>query len=134
TTSVGSIEAKNASENSFGDDIIVSTDPPYYDNIGYADLSDFFYVRLRHTLRNIHPALFRRVLTPKREELVATPYRHGSKEEAESFFLNGMKLALRGVAEATQNGAAVVYYAFKQSETGEDGVTSAGWSTFLQAV
>ena len=72
---------------------IFSTDPPYYDNIGYADLSDFFYVWLRRTLKSIHPELFRRVVTPKAEELVATPYRHGGKDKAEAFFLDGMKKA-----------------------------------------
>lgn len=129
----GRIEQKNAIENGFGEHLLISTDPPYYDNIGYADLSDFFYVRLRHTLRDIHPELFRRVLTPKNEELIATPYRHGGKEEAEGFFLNGMKLALRGVAQAADHFPAAIYYAFKQSEADEDGITSPGWSTFLQA-
>ena len=69
---------------------VVSTDPPYYDNIGYADLSDFFYVWLRRSLKPVFPDLFATLAVPKAEELVATPYRHGSKEKAEAFFLDGM--------------------------------------------
>ena len=68
-------------------DRVVSTDPPYYDNIGYADLSDFFYVWLRRSLKSVFPDLFATLAVPKAEELVATPYRHGSKEKAEAFFL-----------------------------------------------
>jgi putative DNA methylase len=78
--------------------------------------------------------LFRRVVSPKAEELVATPYRHGGKENAEAFFLNGMKKALVGIASATADAPATIYYAFKQSELSQDGVTSAGWASFLQAV
>ena len=74
---------------------IVSTDPPYYDNIGYADLSDFFYVWLRRSLRLVFPELFATMSVPKEEELVATPYRHGGKEKAEQFFLAGMTQAMR---------------------------------------
>jgi putative DNA methylase len=114
--------------------VAISTDPPYYDNIGYADLSDFFYVWLRRTLQSLHPDLFRRVVTPKSNELVATPYRHGGREQAEKFFLEGMKVALTRIANATSLIPTAVYYAFKQSEVAEDGVTSAGWATFLQAM
>ena len=114
--------------------VVISTDPPYYDNIGYADLSDFFYVWLRRTCQSLHPDLFRRVLTPKVDELVATPYRHGGREQAEKFFLEGMKVALTRISDATLQSPTTVYYAFKQSEVSEDGVTSAGWATFLQAV
>jgi putative DNA methylase len=131
---VGSIENKDASKNAFPSPAIFSTDPPYYDNIGYADLSDFFYVWLRRTLKGVHPDLFRRVVSPKAEELVATPYRHGGKDNAEAFFLNGMKTALAGIATATADAPATIYYAFKQSELSEEGVTSAGWASFLQAV
>src|SRR5690606_23924285 len=77
---------------------VVSTDPPYYDNIGYADLSDFFYVWMRRNLRETFPSLFATVAVPKDEELVATPYRHGNKEGAEKFFLDGMTDAMRNVA------------------------------------
>ena len=80
---------------------VVSTDPPYFDNVGYADLSDFFYIWLRRSLRSVFPDLFATVAAPKAEELVATPYRHGSKEAAESFFLDGMTRAMQGLAEQT---------------------------------
>lgn len=117
---------------------VVSTDPPYYDNIGYADLSDFFYVWLRRSLRTVFPNLFSTVAVPKAEELVATPYRHGSKEKAEAFFLDGMTQAMHRLAEQAHLAFPVtIYYAFKQSETdsdGENGIASTGWDTFLEAV
>ena len=117
-------------------DKVISTDPPYYDNIGYADLSDFFYVWMRRSLRSVFPDLFATVAVPKAEELVATPYRHGSKEKAEAFFLNGMTLAVQRLAEQAHPGFPVtIYYAFKQSETkGDAGTVSTGWETFLDAV
>lgn len=130
----GSIQQHDAQSITHGAAPIFSTDPPYYDNIGYADLSDYFYVWLRRTLRSIHPDLFRRVLTSKTEELVATPYRHGGTDNAEAFFLNGMKKALSGIAQASADVPATIYYAFKQSELSEQGVTSAGWASFLQAI
>jgi len=115
---------------------LVSTDPPYYDNIGYADLSDFFYVWLRRSLRQVYPDLFSTLAVPKAEELVATPYRHGSKKEAETFFLEGMTQALHRLAEQAHPAFPVtIYYAFKQSETESDtGTASTGWETFLDAV
>ena len=115
---------------------LVSTDPPYYDNIGYADLSDFFYVWLRRSLKSLFPDLFATLAVPKAEELVATPYRHGSKDTAETFFLNGMTLAMRRLSEQAHPGFPVtIYYAFKQSETkGDTGTASTGWETFLDAV
>lgn len=115
---------------------LISTDPPYYDNIGYADLSDFFYVWLRRSLRPIYPGLFATLAVPKAEELVATPYRHGGKQEAETFFLDGMTEALRNLAQQAHPAFPVtIYYAFKQSETkGEAGTSSTGWETFLEAV
>lgn len=115
---------------------VISSDPPYYDNIGYADLSDFFYVWLRRSLRQIYPNLFATLAVPKAEELVATPYRHGSKEKAEAFFLNGMTEAMRRLAQQAHPAFPVtIYYAFKQSETkGEAGTSSTGWETFLEAV
>ncbi|MDW8478611.1 MAG: hypothetical protein RML12_00355 [Xanthomonadales bacterium] len=79
---------------------IVSTDPPYFDNVGYADLSDFFYVWLRRSFKSVYPEVFATVAVPKAEELVATPYRHGSKEKAEQFFLDGMTRALARIARA----------------------------------
>ncbi len=115
---------------------VVSTDPPYYDNIGYADLSDFFYVWLRRSLRPVFPDLFATLAVPKAEELVAAPYRHGGKEPAEAFFLDGMTRAMRCLAEQAHPGFPVtIYYAFKQSETkGDTGTSSTGWETFLDAV
>ncbi|MFZ1464614.1 MAG: DUF1156 domain-containing protein, partial [Anaerolineae bacterium] len=115
---------------------VFSTDPPYYDNIGYADLSDFFYVWLRRALKPIFPDLFATLAVPKAEELVATPYRHGSKEMAETFFLEGMTQAMQRLAEQTHPVFPVtIYYAFKQSESDSGaGTTSAGWETFLDAV
>lgn len=115
---------------------VISTDPPYYDNIGYADLSDFFYVWLRKSLKPIFPGLYATLAVPKAEELVATPYRHGSKEQAEAFFLDGMTRAIRNLAEQAHPAFPVtIYYAFKQAETkGEAGTSSTGWETFLDAV
>ncbi len=114
----------------------VSTDPPYYDNISYADLSDYFYVWLRRALKGIFPALFATIAVPKEEELVANPYRHGGKENAERFFLNGMTSAMRRLADQAHPAAPItIYYAFKQSETkGDAGTSSTGWETFLAAV
>ncbi len=115
---------------------VISTDPPYYDNIGYADLSDFFYVWLRKSLKPIFPGLYATVAVPKAEELVATPYRHGGKTEAESFFLDGMTHAMHNLAQQAHPAFPVtIYYAFKQSDTQDDGDThSTGWVTFLEAV
>ena len=127
---------QDAMANRFAEGKVVSTDPPYYDNIGYADLSDFFYMWLRHSLRPIFPDLFATVAVPKAAELVATPYRHGTREKAESFFLSGMTDAMRRLAEQAHIGFPVtIYYAFKQSETkGDGGTSSTGWETFLAAV
>ncbi len=117
-------------------DKVVSTDPPYYDNIGYADLSDFFYVWLRQSLRPVFPDLFATLAVPKTEELVATLYRHGSKEKAEAFFLKGMTRAMHRLAEQGHPAFPVtIYYAFRQSESdSNDGTTNTGWDTFLAAV
>ena len=118
-----------------GDYSVTATDPPYYDNIGYADLSDFFYVWLRRSLRQVFPDLFAMLAVPKAEELVATPYRHGSREQAESFFLNGMTEAMRRLAKSTHPAFPItIYYAFKQSEKrGGTNSSSTGWETFLDA-
>ncbi|NBT27344.1 MAG: DUF1156 domain-containing protein, partial [Actinobacteria bacterium] len=115
---------------------IFSTDPPYYDNIGYADLSDFFYVWLRNSLRVTYPELFATLSTPKAEELISSPYRHGGKDKAEAFFLTGMTAAMTRLASQAHPGAPVtIYYAFKQSETDtNDATSSTGWATFLQAL
>jgi putative DNA methylase len=129
----------NATAIASGDDkaalTFISTDPPYYDNIGYADLSDFFYVWLRRSLRDVFPGLFTTIAVPKAEELVATPGRHGGKERAEAFFLDGMTSAMKKLAEMAHPSAPItVYYAFKQSETrSRGGTSSTGWETFLEA-
>lgn len=115
--------------------ILFSTDPPYYDNISYADLSDFFYLWLRRSIKNFHPELFRRVLTPKNEELVAKTYLHKSKEEAEDHFIRGMGSVMSNMAKASDLSSPVaIFYAFKQSEVALEGVLSPGWAAFLQAV
>jgi len=131
----GNIRIQDAAQNDISKSKVVSTDPPYYDNIGYADLSDFFYVWLRRSLRSVLPSLFATMAVPKTEELVATPYRHGSKEKAEAFFMAGMTEAMRCLAEQAHPAFPVtIYYAFKQSETKGNDTTSAGWETFLEAV
>ena len=126
----------DASTQTWSLDKLGSTDPPYYDNIGYADLSDFFYVWLRRSLRPVFPDLFATMAVPKAEELVATPYRHGGKVAAEAFFLDGMTDAMRRLSGQAHPGFPVtIYYAFKQSERkGGKGIASTGWETFLDAV
>jgi len=132
---VGGITQHDASTQLISANKVISTDPPYYDNIGYADLSDFFYVWMRRSLRTIYPELFGTMAVPKAEELVATPYRHGSKEKAEAFFMEGMTRAIRNLAEQAHPAFPVtIYYAFKQSETKEGSTSSTGWVTFLEAV
>ncbi len=114
---------------------IVSTDPPYFDNIGYADLSDFFYVWLRRSARVIFPDLFATVTVPKDDELVSTPARHGGRAQAESFFLQGMTSAIYNIALNCHPAFPVtIYYAFRQSETSDAGTGSTGWETFLEAI
>ena len=115
---------------------VISTDPPYYNNIGYADLSDYFYVWLRKNLKPIFPEIYATLVVPKSEELVATPHRHGNKEKAEAFFLSGMTRAIQNLAKLAHPAFPVtIYYAFKQSETTEDsGTSNTGWDTFLEAV
>lgn len=121
-------------------EIMVSTDPPYYDNIGYADLSDFFYVWMRQALKETYPKLFRTMLVPKNEELVATPYRFGgNKEKARDFFEDGMfNTCCRLYQYAREDIPVTIYYAFKQSESDSDGTdertASTGWETMLSAI
>lgn len=117
--------------------IIISTDPPYYDNIGYADLSDYFYVWMRQALKGTYPKLFRTMLVPKAEELVATPYRfEGSVEKARDFFEDGMFNTCCRLHDYSRDDIPVtIYYAFKQSETDtEDTTSSTGWETMLSAI
>lgn len=120
--------------------IMVSTDPPYYDNIGYADLSDFFYVWMRQALKQTYPNLFRTMLVPKAEELVATPYRFdGSVEKARDFFEDGMLHTCQQIYQyAREDVPVTIYYAYKQSDTdtgeSEAKTASTGWETMLSAV
>ena len=120
--------------------IMVSTDPPYYDNIGYADLSDFFYVWMRRSLKNTYPKLFRTMLVPKSEELIATPYRHeGSVDAARHFFEDGMLQTCRQIYQyAREDIPITIYYAYKQRETSEENgqsqTASTGWETMLNAI
>ena len=134
--SVGTAEQRDAAAPPSPEDRIVSTDPPYYDNVAYADLSDFFYVWLRRTLRPVFPELFATLATPKDEELVAAPHRHGGRTGTEAFFLDGMRRALERLAEQAHPAFPVtLYYAFKQAETkGEGATVRTGWETFLEAV
>jgi putative DNA methylase len=120
-----------------GAKVVFSTDPPYYDNVPYADLSDFFYVWLRRSLKTTFPALFTTITAPKAGELVAFAHRHATgKAGAEDFFLNGMTQAMQRLAEKAHPAfPSTIYYAFKQSETDEnDATSSTGWMTFLEAV
>jgi len=132
----GEVTQADAQSQAISAQKVISTDPPYYDNIGYADLSDFFYVWLRRSLRPIFPQLYGTLAVPKAEELIATPYRHGSKQQAEVFFLDGMTAAMHNLARQAHPAFPVtIYYAFKQSDTKDDGGThSTGWETFLEAV
>lgn len=117
---------------------LVSTDPPYYDNVGYADLSDFYYVWLRQNLKSIFPDLFHLMLVPKTEELVATPHRFGGdKAKAEEHFLIGLGKSFRLMRNhADHDYPMTIYYAFKQTETDRrsGGVASTGWETMLQGL
>jgi putative DNA methylase len=135
---VGFAFQADATDQSISKEKIVSTDPPYYDNIAYADLSDFFYVWLRRSLKSVYPDLFFTLAVPKENELVATPYRHTNKEKADMFFLDGMTKAMNLIAEQVHPAYPVtIYYAFKQSESkisvNEDS-HSTGWETFLEAM
>lgn len=112
--------------------LAVSTDPPYYDNIGYADLSDFFYVWLRRTLRGIHSKTVGTMLSPKKEELVADQYRHDSRAGAEKFFVQGFNDVFARIRiDANQTVPMTVYYAYKQQDTRDSGTSSTGWHTLL---
>jgi len=138
----GFVTQKDVTQLSSNNPIVISTDPPYYDNIGYADLSDFFYIWLRRSLKNVHPNLFSTMLVPKAEELVATPYRfEGDKDKARSFFETGMLQAFKRMRQTvSQDFPLTVYYAYKQTDSEEDEETanietaSSGWETMLQAI
>jgi len=126
---------------------LFSLDPPYYDNVPYADLSDCFYIWLRRSLSTIYPQLLSTVLVPKAEELVADPFRHGGKDAARRFFEKGIGAVFSRLRTATDlRYPTTIYYAFKQEqndETADDeneeaastsGRASTGWETFLQGL
>lgn len=116
-------------------DKIISTDPPYYDNINYAELSDFFYIWQRHFLKDIFPDLYKTLSVPKGEELVASVYRHETKNKAETFFQEGMFQTFKRLYDKAHPAFPLtIYYAFKQSETSNDETTSSGWVSFLQSI
>ena len=128
------VQQLNAAEAAFKG-AVVSTDPPYYDNIGYSDLSDFFYVWLRRSLRAVHPRLLSTLLVPKAEELVANPYRNGGAAGARNFFEKGFDDVFAAArVGATEDFPITVYYAFKQSESDDLGDVSAGWQTILSGI
>lgn len=111
---------------------VLATDPPYYDNIAYADLSDFFYVWLKRNLREVWPDELATVLTPKVEELIANRYRAGSVAAAQAHFESGIRdVFVAAAANADPRFPATIFYAFKATESTDDGVTSTGWETFL---
>ena len=115
--------------------LVVSTDPPYYDNIGYSDLSDFFYVWLRRCLQAIQQKSVATVLTPKADELVANPYRHDGKEGAEEFFVEGFNQVFHRVRQsASATVPMTVYYAYKQQDADSEGAASTGWTTLLDGL
>lgn len=132
----GIIVQENAAEYSLDlPKFVLSTDPPYYDNIPYSNLSDYFYIWLRRSLSKFYPSLLRTLAVPKSEELVANQFRHGSREKAEKFFLSGICAAIASMAKnSSDKYPATIYYAFKQSEVEQEGLTSKGWATFLQAI
>lgn len=132
--STGAVDQTDASRRDLHG-LLISTDPPYYDNIGYSDLSDFFYVWQRRTLRGIYPDLLGTMLVPKADELVANPYRHGGKDGAKAFFEDGFREVFRRAREtALPEFPITVYYAFKQGETTEVGDSSSGWETLLEGM
>ena len=124
-----------AQHSEIGRPFMLATDPPYYDNIGYADISEFFYVWLSKSLKGIWPDYLRRLTTPKEHELVANPYRHGGVVSAERFFETGISSALANLfRRADASWPITIFYAFKQTEDSSEGVSSRGWSSFLQGL
>lgn len=146
-----SIVQNNAMEKiPFSDNLLISTDPPYYDNIGYADLSDFFYIWLRRSLRTVFPDIFSTMLVPKTSELIATPYRHnGDMNKAKVFFEEGLFRTFQNIyAHASDDYPVTIYYAFKQTDSESDEniqeederslmsltEASSGWETMLSGL
>jgi len=136
TNAKANAKQQDAASGNLPDNIVVSTDPPYYDNIGYADLSDFFYVWMRRTLGALYPELFSTLLVPKSEELIANPYRfNGSKAQAQEFFEDGLFRTFGNILHASDpHYPLTVYYAFKQAEDSDEGLVSTGWETMLDGL
>jgi len=133
--STGSVVQQDAQTQQIAIGKVISTDPPYYDNIPYADLSDFFYTWLKRSLADFYPDLFSTLSVPKMDELVADRVRHGTAERAEEFFMHGMSAAMDRMHAGSLDAYPVtIYYAFKQSEIEQEGISSTGWATFLDAV
>lgn len=131
---VGEVRQADAASRDFAG-LLISTDPPYYDNISYSDLSDYFYVWLRRTLRNVYPDELATMVVPKAEELVANPYRHEGKDGAKRFFEDGFRSVFARARETAQQAYPItVYYAFRQSETDDQGDASSGWETLLEGM
>ena len=138
----GTANQCDARQTPVGLPLVISTDPPYYDNVGYADLSDFFYVWLRRSLSSVYPSLFRTMLAPKDDELIASPYRHdGSKEQAEEYFESGLTAVFAQLRAAQAvDFPLTLFYAFKQREgkrddaPKENGLASTGWETMLEGL
>jgi putative DNA methylase len=136
-TQAGFVNQNNAQNDNGLRNIVISTDPPYYDNIAYANLSDYFYVWLRQSLRNFYPDMFRTMLVPKAEELIASPYRFdGNSDKARKFFEDGMLETFSLIYSYAKSDIPVtVYYAYKQSDDDEsDKTASTGWETMLMAI
>lgn len=134
TQSPGIVRQADATSRSY-ENVVISTDPPYYDNIGYSDLSDFFYVWLRRSLLDIHSKTVGTLLTPKAEELVANPYRHGGKSGASEFFIDGFNSVFAQARKAANLTVPLtVYYAYKQQDTRDTGKSSTGWHTLLNGL
>lgn len=124
-----------ALKSSIINNVVIQSDPPYYDNVPYSNISDYFYIWLRRSLKDIYPNLFSTIAVPKMEELVANKFRHGNKEKADKFFMDGMTTAMHRMYEnAHPSFPVAIYYAFKQSETKDEGTSNSGWETFLEAV
>lgn len=133
-TPAGHVTQQDASSRTYSN-LVISTDPPYYDNICYSDLSDYFYVWLRRTLSSIHSKSVGTMLTPKAQELVANPYRHNGKAGAEKFFVDGFNSVFGSIREHANPSAPLsVYYAYKQQDTRDSGTTSTGWHTLLDGL
>jgi len=135
TSSTSIVTQSDAQKVEYPSEVVISTDPPYYDNISYSDVSDFFYSWMKPALREVYPDLFGLMATPKADELIASPDRQGGRDAAEKFFLAGMSAAIKNMASHCRSDFPVtIYYAFKQSEIEQEGVSSSGWATFIEAI